>query len=324
MIEISGLKKILFVSNMGEDSISVINVEGLIELGRICLFPICNNFREIDYIYRKPVVGPHSLKADKNRENIYSVNSFDNSISIIEACSCIVKESFFAGSHPNDMVLSMDELYAYVTNADSDSVSIIDILSKKIIAQVSVGVMPHGICLSPDGEFIYVANMDSSTITIIDTWSNSKVTCIKVGECPIEVVTSNDGRYLFVSCSFLGSEKNGFISIISTNNYKIIKNIEVGMIPVQMVLSENEDYLYVTCMGNNSVYGIDLKRFEIHCIVKTGNMARGIIMDNEKRLFVTNSQDNKISIIRTEDYEITNNIEVGIEPTSMLYIDRSN
>jgi YVTN family beta-propeller protein len=95
------------------------------------------------------------------------------------------------------------------------------------------------------------------------------------------------------------------------------------MIPVQMGLSDNGLYLYVTNMGSNSLYTIDLSRFEVVNKIRTGSMARGISMD-EGRIFVSNSEDNNVSIIDTKKWCILGNIEVGNEPTSMLYLNKSN
>lgn len=312
--------KVIFVANMGEDSISVIDVNSRNEIDRIVLPPVVGGTVKINRNSKKPRVGPHSLRIDGRMENLYCVNSYDDSISVIDANKHIVKETFFAGSHPNDMALSKDESFAYVTNGDSDCISIIELTSKRIIGQISVGPMPHGVCISPDKEYIYAANMDSDSISIIDTWSNSKVACIKVGKRPIEIISSNDGRYLYVTCSNLGFDENGSVAVMSTANYRVIKNIKVGMIPVQMSLAPNGPYLYVSNMGSDDIYIIDLNRFEVKTRITAGKMARGIIADIDGYIYVTNIQDNNVIVIETEGFKTVDNIEVGIEPTSMLYI----
>lgn len=312
--------KRLFVSNFGEDSISVVDVAERKQQCKIQLTPVKLRYGETGGSIRKPIIGPHSIKCGMDSRFIYSVNCFDDSISIIDTCSMKAVESFFAGNHPNDMAFGNDDSYAYVTNGDSDSVSIIDMSGRKIIAQVSVGIMPHGICISPGGEYVYVANMDSSTVSIIDTWSNSKVLCIRVGKCPTDVVPSIDGKYIFAVCSYLGNDRNGVVSVISTHNYSVIKNIEVGMIPVQAGLSADGRCLFVTNMGSNDLYVIDLNRFEVSRVIGLGNMARGIAVGEDDFIFVSNSEDNNISMIRTDTWQIDCSMEVGNEPTSMLYI----
>lgn len=318
------LDRALVVSNMGDDSISVIDINNRRERCRISLVPFQDRYGKPGSLIRRPMMGPHSIKLDKSRENLYVVNCFDDSISVIDTKSWTMKENFFAGNHPNDMVFNIDESYIYVTNGDSDSVSIIDTSSRRIIAQVSVGIMPHGICISPDGEFIYTANMDSGSISIIDTWSNSKVSCIRVGKCPVEVRTSADGRFLYAVCSYLGNDRNGEIAIISASNLRILKNIEVGKIPVQIWQARDGRHIYVTNMGSNDLSIIDLNRFEVAGKINyAGNMPRGIVMDDEGRIFITSSEENTVNIIKQGASIIEYFIGTGKEPTSILYTCRA-
>lgn len=322
MFDISSVERVLFVSNMGDDSISVIDVANRREIYKISLLPVSKPGK-INSKRRKGEIGPHSLKTDSARKNLYSVNCFDDSISVIDMSSCSVIESFSAGSHPNDLTFTTDESYMYVTNGDSDRVSIIESSGRKIIGQVSVGNMPHGICISPDGEYVYVANMESASISIIDTWSNSKVSCIKVGKSPIEVMPSKDGKYLYVTCGYLGYDMNGMICVISMDSLKVMKNIEVGAIPARMGITYDNKYLWVTNMGSNNVSIIDLNRLEVKGTIKMGNMSCGITSDSENHFFIANSEDNNIMIVDMLKMKIIDNIEVGIEPTSMLYVKKT-
>lgn len=312
--------KILFVSNMGDDSISVIDVKNWVEIKRIYLSPLENKVVKQSFYSRKPIIGPHSIKIDRNKQKIYSVNCYDDSISVIDILNLRVEDTFFAGSHPNDLVFSIDESFAYITNGDSDSVSIMDVSNKKIITQVSVGVLPHGICMSSDGEFVYTANIDSNSVSVIDTWSNSKVCCINVGECPIDVITSHDGRYIFTVCSFLGFEKNGYVCVISKENFRVQKYIEVGRAPVKMETSQDNNKLYVTNMGSNDIYIIDLLRFKVEKRITAGNMTSGIRLGDGDYIYVTNIEDSNVSVIDTKKALVVDTIEVGSEPTSMIYI----
>jgi YVTN family beta-propeller protein len=308
---------------MGDDSISVVDLKSTKEKSRVHLIPFTDKYGKPGSLVRKPMMGPHSIKIDKSGKNLYCANCFDDSISVIDVEKLEVKETFTAGSHPNDMVFNTDETFMNVTNGDSNSVSVIDMSCKRIITQVSIGVMPHGICISPDGEFVYAANMDSSSISIIDTWSNSKVACLKVGKCPVEVSLSQDGRFLFVVCSQLGSERNGVISILSTSSYRLIKNIDVGLIPIQMLQTKDGKYAYVTNMGSNNLCVIDLSRFEVVKKINLwGGMPRGIVMNEEGTVFITNNEDNNVSVIKSESWELLCNIGVGKEPTSMSYMKR--
>lgn len=321
MAGVGGMKKMLMVTNMGDDSISIIDLDNFCEAMRIHLYAASGLADDAIRISKRPVVGPHSIVMGRDADTVYSVNSFSNTISAVDINSMKVVETFFAGSHPNDMVFDGDGRYAYVTNGDSDSISIIDMEDRKIVCQISVGSMPHGICISPNGEFIYTANMGEDSITVIDTQSNSKVFRIKTGEQPLEVETSADGKFLYVTCSYLEHEKRGTVSVISTNSSRVIKNIEVGMIPAGMYLSRRTQNMYVANTGSNDIYVIDLNRFEATRRIKAGNMVRGIISDEEGHLYITNGEDNTVSVIDEVSGDTTGIYGAGNEPTSMLYIN---
>jgi YVTN family beta-propeller protein len=83
-------------------------------------------------------------------------------------------------SHPLNIVLSPQGLYAYVTNQGSDTVSIINLITDQNVGTISLGMTPWAEALSPDGSTLYVS-VDSggvsqpdggvSKIDIIDTGS---------------------------------------------------------------------------------------------------------------------------------------------------------
>jgi len=322
MFKTQSMEKVVFVSNMGEDSISVINLKTMSEDIRIYLLPEGGDSDKGSILLKKPRIGPTNLKID-SKENLYSVNCYDDSISIIDTCNHVVKDTFFVGNYPNDMVFGSDESFMYVTNGDSNCVSIIESLSKKIIGQIPSGPMPQGMCISPDGEYIYVANMGDDSITVIDTWSNSKVSCIGIGTCPNRVIASADGKYIYVTCSSQGYDINGFILVLSTQNLGIIKRIEVGKMPSQMAISKDNNCLFVSNMGSGDIYIIDLNRLQVKNKIRAGNMSGGIDKIDGNYIIVANNQDNNISLIDLKYLKVLKSIKIGMEPTSVLFINKT-
>ena len=84
------------------------------------------------------------------------------------------------GTQPQDIALTPDGAYAYVSNVGSNNVSVINTSSNTVVATVPVGNQPNSIAITPDGAFTYVANYLDSTVSVIQTSTNSVVATIPV------------------------------------------------------------------------------------------------------------------------------------------------
>jgi YVTN family beta-propeller protein len=162
--------------------------------------------------------------------------------------------------------------------------------------------------------------MDSDSISIIETWGNSKVTSVRVGICPVEIMPSLDGIYLYVVCSYLGCDRNGMVSVISTINHSVVKSIEVGMLPLKMDISPDGLSLYVTNGLSDNLSIIDLKRLAAAGRIDTGKMPHGVAVGENGLLFISNSDENSISIADINRGRVIESMEAGKEPSSLLYI----
>ena len=73
------------------------------------------------------------------------------------------------GSTPQQIAISPDGKWAYVTNYGSNRVSIIDTVTNNVDgAAIPVGSTPVGVAVSADGSLLYVANGDDRS-DLIDT-----------------------------------------------------------------------------------------------------------------------------------------------------------
>jgi len=84
------------------------------------------------------------------------------------------------GTQPEDMAITPNGAYAYVSNVGSNNISVIDTSSNTVIATVPVGNQPRAIALTPDGSYLYVGNITDSTVSVIQTFTNSVVATIPV------------------------------------------------------------------------------------------------------------------------------------------------
>jgi YVTN family beta-propeller protein len=99
-------------------------------------------------------------------------------VSVISVPNNQVVATIQVGTQPEDVVLTPDGAYAYVTNVGSNSVSVIATSTNTVVATVPVGNQPRSIAITPDGESVYVTNLASSTVSVIHTPTNTVVATI--------------------------------------------------------------------------------------------------------------------------------------------------
>jgi YVTN family beta-propeller protein len=114
------------------------------------------------------------------------------------------------GDHPNEVVISKDNRYAYVACSNDNTVSVIDLTKKKSIASVSTAIHPdapegsttNSVCLTPDQKTIFAANADNNSLTVVDVKSPSHprpVGFIPVGWYPTKVLILKDKTVLVLN-----------------------------------------------------------------------------------------------------------------------------
>ena len=117
---------------------------------------------------------------------VYVVNRTSGSVSVINAdtnkvidtnTATTTVDAIKVGSTPQQIAISPDKKFAYVTNYGSTSVSVINLATNKVDATIAVAATPAGVAVSADSSTVYVANgndrlsvIDTKTRTVIATW----------------------------------------------------------------------------------------------------------------------------------------------------------
>ena len=79
-------------------------------------------------------------------------------------------------SHPNDMILTRNGQYLFVSNGNVNSVSVIDLKNYKVAETLNAalypdapaGTTPNGVALSEDDKTLFVANADNNCLAVFD------------------------------------------------------------------------------------------------------------------------------------------------------------
>jgi YVTN family beta-propeller protein len=132
-------------------------------------------------ITKRIKVGKHPFGLSLTSNTLYSVNVYDNTVSIINT-NTWQQSSIKVGEHPYCAVAGADNKTLYVTNTQDDTVSVIDLATHKTIATIDVGMTPEGISYALEGAQILVASWGENKVSIIDGKTNKLIGHIKTGD----------------------------------------------------------------------------------------------------------------------------------------------
>ncbi len=123
----------------------------------------------------------------------------------IEAAKII--DEIVVDKNPNDMVLTKDGQYLYVSHGNDNTVSVIDTKQKQRIETLScslypdspVGSTPNGVALSDDDEKLFIANADNNCLAVFEVEERGKsrsLGFIPTGWYPTSVKTIGNKIYV--------------------------------------------------------------------------------------------------------------------------------
>lgn len=300
----------LYVTSMGEDFVDRIDLE---KHSRDSVRIKSYNNKHLPLnIYSKYLCGPHRLILDENRKKIYTLNCYDNSISVIDKEKFEFEGSWYVGLYPVDGVLYNGNIF--IVNADSNSVTVFDIEGKRVIGQFKVGNYPQKIIYNSKYNLFFVSNMNSGDILLIEPENYTILDFIITGPNPTDIIFSEDEEYLYVANSYFDSGENGKISIIDLRDFKIVKEINAGKVPIK-IYKEN-DFLYILNAHSNTfcrVHLVTKDKEEVYC----GEAPSDFCL-HDRYVYVASLGDNKIYIFDVANMEKVGVIKTRKEPSGLI------
>ncbi|MBC6496702.1 MAG: beta-propeller fold lactonase family protein [Alphaproteobacteria bacterium GM7ARS4] len=155
----------LYVSNRGDDSLSVIHMGMMKEIERV---PVGD--------------APFGVTIDDEGRYIYVANVRSHSVSVVEAESYRLRGHIAVGSRPYAIAVERGGRRAFVTNQDEGSISVIDGEAMAERQRVHVGGYPEGIELDEERGLMYVANWLDDEVILMDVKGLRVDRRIAVGE----------------------------------------------------------------------------------------------------------------------------------------------
>ncbi len=184
----------------------------------------------------------------------------------------------------------------------------------------AVGIRP---LVDMNGYYLLVMNRDAS-LTVIDPMVSmggrtSTLTSVQLKGPPTDWVNHGPLKRLFVSMPAAGQ-----VAAVDTETFKVAANIDAGTEPTRIVMQPDGRYLWV---GNNPRDGkaggvtvIDVRDQKVVMQAATGRGHHEIALSADSRTaFVTNRDDNTVTVFDTGTLTKVKDIEVGAMPLSVAY-----
>jgi len=193
------------------------------------------------------------MRLSHDGATLVTCNSFDNTISVIDAESWQIQASVPVGTFPVRAEFSPDDSEIYVSNWDGASVTVVENAGSESAAleTIAVGENPYEIEVHPLWPVIYVGNYTGKSVSVVDLDAGETTDTIPLPETsdagqPVDLALSASGTFLFAACM------GGDVHRIDTYELEIAETVNIGLAPAQIVYSEA-----TRCVHVPSPYGDD-------------------------------------------------------------------
>ncbi len=297
---------IVAVTSTGEDKIILFDRDGFEIIEEFRLTTPDGKFSSDNYF------GPHGFAMDSNNKYMYTANSYNGSVSVIDLLTGKVIENIYAGTSPCHLDICKRNNFLYVSNYDSDTISGIDLKKNLVAVQIPVNRMPHDIHVSQDGKRVYVSCLGSEEIIIIDTEKNNICGHIHLECCAMHFKTCRRNLNMYACCSKFNCDNQGIVCIIDMIQEKVVKKIKIGMYLTDIALREKAKEIILLDAETNYIYKLNMDNGNMIGNNETGNFPSCIGIDEEKNIAIVGTHiDNTIEIYDLDNLNRLKRIKVG-------------
>jgi YVTN family beta-propeller protein len=192
----------------------------------------------------------------------------------------------------------------------------------KRVAGVKVGTHPHEIVYSPDRKLAYVsdngilwmqyAGEGGNTISIIDLAAKKKAGVIDLGNNRRPHGMDIDPKTNRMVCT---TENPDGLLLIDLNTRKILRRYDVkGEDPHMVLFGPDGKWAYVSNSTTSTIAAVHLDSGNVKLIPTDARPQGGVLSNDRKTIYITNSNGNSISIIDPAKNERVGTIATGKGP----------
>jgi YVTN family beta-propeller protein len=196
--------------------------------------------------------------------------------------------------------------------ADAGEVLVLDAGDLSPRKTVAVGAMPAEVTFSSDGARAFVANGGSGDVTVIDVGTKEVEDTIGVDETPV-------GAWQGDGIAYVDNEASRTLTAIDTNTLAIVRTYDLGFTP-GMAAAGPDGNVWVTNADAGQVVLLAADSDTTMATIATGAGAHALAFSGDgARAFVSNQEDDSVSVIDVAARRVTKKIAVGPKPNGMVW-----
>lgn len=248
-------------------------------------------------------------------DEIWVTNEKDDTVSVIDAETFEVIQTYDTGERPRGITFSKDFSRVYICASDSDAVQVMDPETGRILHDLPSGEDPEQFVLHPDDRHLYIANEDDAITTVVDTQTRQVVAQIDVGIEPEGMAVSPDGKIAITT-----SETTNMAHWIDTESQSLFANTLVDSRPrhAEFVKDGAEMWVSAEIGGTITVFetATQSEKAKIEFAVDGVHPDRvqpvGFEMTTgDTHAFVALGPANHLAVVNAQTYEVEDYILVG-------------
>jgi len=192
----------------------------------------------------------------------------------------------------------------------------------KQLSQVKVGPFPHEAVLSRDGKVLYVSvngvlwmtedKLGNNTIAAVDVRAMRKIRDFDLGRFhrPHGIALTASGDQLLAT-----TERPFGLILVDAGSGKVVRDYDVkGKSPHMVIPTPDGEWAFTSDTDFDNVAAIRLKTGDVTLIPTGKHPQGGVLSSDGRRLFLANTESNKMSIIDTATKKVSGEIQTGKGP----------
>lgn len=252
---------------------------------------------------------PHHFCIDKDKSKIYLPSSSNGILYVLDMNNEKIIDSSSIGGSLTQIAMYEEEIF--IANEDSNSIYFMDRKTLDPIGMICVDDMPHGFCFDLPRKKLYVPCMDSITcIDIINKIIESKID-INLKAWHVQLDKYKNEIYV--------STLDGKVVIVDENTMTIKQVFDEFLLPVQISFNYKDKKVYIADLGYKNIKILDYNQGKYIGNIDIDGIPQGLeISQDEKRLFISDTQKNSLKVYDTSTNQLIKEIKVGKEPTTII------
>ena len=232
-----------------------------------------------------------------------------------------VGRSFPLGDLPLNIAVSKSQKFMAVTNNGQSvqSIQLIDPKSEKILHTLTIPKSWYGLKFSADEKFLYASGGNDNRILQYAITNNKLVLkdSIKLGDkWPIKIsptgIEIDDAKQLM----YVVTKENNSLYVISMKTNQVMQQISLGSEAYTCLLSPDKKDLYISLWGRDKimVWNFESQRKKEWPVGDNPNEI--CLTKNGQFLFVSNANDNSVSVIDTREGRTVETLNAALYPNA--------